>query len=88
MKSTEMASRTICRVWYGKRSGIPRSFKDISNFYATANFAAFIVATEIEVVREPLGPAVGADGKSDGDRRTTGVAINQFKNRCISERTR
>jgi len=49
-----MARRAICRVWYGKRSGLPQSFKDIGNFYAAAKFAAFIVAGRIEVVREPL----------------------------------
>jgi len=59
-----MASRAICRVWYGKHSGLPQSFKDIGNFYAAANFAAVIVADRIEVVREPLTPAVAADEKA------------------------
>ena len=59
-----MSHRPICRVWYGERSGIPQSFKDISNFYAAANFAALIVADRIEVVREPLVSAVGVDGRA------------------------
>ena len=53
MESKEIPGRTVCRDWYGKRSGLPQSFKDISNFYAAANFAASIVADRIEVVREP-----------------------------------
>jgi hypothetical protein len=75
MESTEMARRAICRVWYGKRSGLPQSFKDIGNFNAAANFATFIVADRIEVVRQPLTPAVAVAGKDDGDRRTTGITI-------------
>ena len=47
-----MTSRTIWRVWYGKRLGIPQSFEDISNFEGAANFAAFIEADRLEVVRE------------------------------------
>jgi hypothetical protein len=46
-----MTSRTIWRVWYGKHLGIRPSFEDIGNFDA-ANFAAFIEADRIEVVRE------------------------------------
>ena len=57
MEGEKMARTPICRVWYGKRSGLPQSFKDIGNFYAAANFATFIVADRIEVVRDPLTPA-------------------------------
>jgi hypothetical protein len=53
----KMARGAICRVWYGNRLGVPQSFKDIGNFYLAANFAAYIVADRIEVVREPLTPA-------------------------------
>jgi len=61
MESKEIPASTVCRVWYGKRSGLPQSFKDISNFYAAANFAASIVADRIEVVREPLTPVVAVE---------------------------
>ena len=61
MESKEIPGRTVCRVWYGKRSGLPQSFKDISNFYAAANFAASIVADRIEVVRERLTPVVAVE---------------------------
>jgi hypothetical protein len=54
IESMEMAPGAICRVWYGNRSGLPQSFKDIGNFNAAAKFAALIVADRIEVVREPL----------------------------------
>jgi hypothetical protein len=64
VESTEMACGAICRVWYGNRSGIPQSFKEIGNFYAAANFAAFIVADRIEVVREPLTPAVAVEERA------------------------
>lgn len=64
VEGMEMAPGAICRVWYGKRSGLPQSFKDIGNFYAAANFAALIVADRIEVVREPLTPAVAMDGRA------------------------
>ena len=47
-----MARRTIWRVWYGKRLGIPKSFEDISNFESAASFAAFIEADRLEVVHE------------------------------------
>ena len=47
-----MGRRAIWRVWYGKRLGIPQSFEDISNFEGAANFAAFIEADRIEVVRK------------------------------------
>jgi hypothetical protein len=47
-----MTSRTIWRVWYGRRPGIPQSFEDIGNFDGAANFAAFIEVDRIEVVRE------------------------------------
>jgi hypothetical protein len=47
-----MTSRTIWRVWYGKHLRIRQSFEDIGNFDAAANFAAFIEADRIEVVRE------------------------------------
>ncbi len=46
-----MACRTILRVWYGKRWGIPQSFEDIGSFDGAVNFAAFIEADRIEVVR-------------------------------------
>ena len=58
IEGVEMARGSICRVWYGNRLNVPQSFKDIGNFYAAANFAAYIVADRIEVVREPLTPAV------------------------------
>ena len=64
IESTEMASRAFCRVWYGNRSGLPQSFKDIGNFNAAAKFAALIVADRIEVVREPLTPAGAMDGRA------------------------
>ncbi len=48
-----MAHRTIFRVWYGKRRGIPQSFEDISTFDGAANFAAFVEADRIEVVASP-----------------------------------
>ncbi len=47
-----MGRKEIWRVWYGKRLGIPQSFEDIGNFDGAANFAAFIEADRIEVVRE------------------------------------
>lgn len=46
-----MASRTILRVWYGKRWGIPQSFEDFGSFDAAVNIAAFVEADRIEVVR-------------------------------------
>jgi hypothetical protein len=49
-----MASRTIFRVWYGRRMGMPQSFADIGNFESAATFAACIQADRIEVVREPI----------------------------------
>jgi hypothetical protein len=64
MESTEIARRAICRIWYRNRSGLPQSFKDIGNFNAAAKFAALIVADRIEVVREPLTPAVAMDGRA------------------------
>jgi hypothetical protein len=51
-----LESGAICRVWFRKRSGIPQSFRDIGNFHVAANFAAFIVADRIEVVRESVMP--------------------------------
>ena len=47
-----MGSRAIWRVWYGKRLGIPQSFEDIGSFDGAVNFAAFMMADRIEVVRE------------------------------------
>jgi hypothetical protein len=47
-----MVRRAIWRVWYGKRLGIPQSFEDIRSFNGAVNFAAFIMADRIEVVRE------------------------------------
>ena len=55
-----MASGAVFRVWY-KRWGIPRSFTDIDNLYDAATFAALIAADRIEVVREPLTPAVAEE---------------------------
>ena len=49
-----MASRTIWRVWYGRRLGIQQSFEDISNFDYVANFAACVQAGRVEVVHEPI----------------------------------
>ena len=49
-----MARKTIWRVWYGKRLGIPQSFEDIGSFEGAANFAAFVEADRVEVVREPV----------------------------------
>ena len=50
-----MGCRAIWRVWYGKRLGIPQSFEDIGSFDGAANFAAFIEADRIVVVRETDG---------------------------------
>ncbi len=47
-----MGRRAIWRVWYGKRLGIPQSFEDIGSFSGAVNFAAYIMADRIEVVRE------------------------------------
>ena len=47
-----MVSRAIWRVWYGKRLNIPQAFEDIGNFEAAVNFAAFVEADRIEVVRD------------------------------------
>jgi hypothetical protein len=47
-----MTSRTIWRVWYGRRRGLPQSFEFISSFENAANFAAFLEADRLEVVRE------------------------------------
>jgi hypothetical protein len=47
-----MGSRAIWRVWYGKRLGVPQSFEDIGSFDGAVNFAAFMMADRIEVVRE------------------------------------
>ena len=74
LESTEMARRAICRVWYGKRSGLPQSFKDIGNFNAAAKFAAFIVADRIEVVRQPLTPAVAVAGRTTATKNA-GITI-------------
>jgi len=60
----EMARERICRVWYGKRWGIQQSFKDIDDFFDAADFAALIFADGIEVIREPLRPAVAMDGRT------------------------
>jgi hypothetical protein len=60
----EMAQQAICRVWYGKRLGIPQSFKDIGNFYGAANFATLMMADRIEVIREPLTPAVAMERRT------------------------
>ena len=47
-----MGRRAIRRVWYGKRLGIPQSFEGIGSFDGAVNFAAFMMADRIEVVRE------------------------------------
>jgi hypothetical protein len=47
----DMASGTIYRVWYGKRWGVPQSFKDGGDFYGAANFATLSVADRIEFIR-------------------------------------
>ena len=47
-----MEREAIWRVWYGKRLGIPQAFQDTSSLDGAANFAAFMVADRIEVVRE------------------------------------
>ncbi len=47
-----MVSRAIWRVWYGKRLNIPQSFQDIGSFEGAVNFATFVKADRIEVVRE------------------------------------
>ena len=47
-----MGSKAVWRVWYGKRLGIPQSFEDIGSFEGAANFAAFVDADRVEVVRE------------------------------------
>jgi len=47
-----MVSRAIWRVWYGKRLNIPQAFEDIGNFEGAVNFAAFVEADRIEVVRD------------------------------------
>ena len=46
-----MQRTTILRVWYGKRWGIPQSFKYLGNFDSAAYFAALVEADRIEVVR-------------------------------------
>ena len=48
-----MGRRSIWRVWYGKRLGIPQFFEDIGSFDSAVNFAACIMADRIELVREP-----------------------------------
>jgi hypothetical protein len=48
-----MARKAVWRVWYGKRLGIPQAFEDIGSFDGAANFAAFVEADRVEVVREP-----------------------------------
>jgi len=47
-----MVSIAIWRVWYGKRLNIPQSFQDIGSFEGAVNFATFVKADRIEVVRE------------------------------------
>jgi hypothetical protein len=48
-----MVRKAVWRVWYGKRLGITQSFEDIGNFDSAVDFAAFVDADRIEVVREP-----------------------------------
>jgi hypothetical protein len=47
-----MTSRAIWGVWHSKRLGTPQSSEEIGNFARAANFAAFIEADRIEVVRD------------------------------------
>jgi hypothetical protein len=47
-----MVSRAIWRVWYGKHLNIPQGFEDIPSFEDAVNFAAFVEADRIEVVRD------------------------------------
>ena len=47
-----MASKTIWRVWYGRRLGIQKSFEDLGTIDSVANFAAYVKADRIEVVHE------------------------------------
>jgi hypothetical protein len=56
MEVMAMVRRAIWRVWYGKRLGIPQSFEDIASFDGAVNFAAFIMADRIELVRKTLLP--------------------------------
>jgi len=50
-----MARRSnLSRLVRTNRPGLPRSLNDIGYFYDAANFAAFIVADRIEVIRESL----------------------------------
>ena len=56
-----MARETICRVWYGKRLGNPQVFRDVGTFYGAAKWASLVMAERIEVIREPLRPAVAID---------------------------
>jgi hypothetical protein len=49
-----MASRTIWRVWYGKRVGIQQSFEDIGNVDSVTNFAAYVQTHRIEVIHDPI----------------------------------
>jgi hypothetical protein len=63
--------KAVWRVWYGKRLGIQRSFEDVGNFDSAVNFAAFVDADRIEVVREPITlPAETAAWRSFGNRST------------------
>jgi hypothetical protein len=53
MEVTAMVRGKILRVWYGKRWGITQSFEDLGNLEDAANFAVFVGADRIEVVRKP-----------------------------------
>jgi hypothetical protein len=54
-----MDSKAIWRVWYGKRLNIRRSFEDIGSFEGAVNFATFVEADRIEVVREVAAMPAG-----------------------------
>jgi len=53
-----MAHEAICRVWYGKRWGMPQSYREIGNFYGAVNLATLVMADRIEVIRRPQIPAL------------------------------
>lgn len=59
-----MAGEAICRVWYGKRLGIPQAFRDIGTFYGAARWATLVMADRIEVIREPLRPVAAIDRRA------------------------
>jgi hypothetical protein len=64
-EATEMAREAICRVWYGKRFGIPQAFRDIGTFYGAARWATLVMADRIEVMREPVRPVAIIDRRAE-----------------------